>query len=619
LGREAQTVARNRQMDMKDLGKALRGDLDWIVMKTLEKDRTRRYDTALELAQDVEHHLHHEPILAGSPTLSDRLRKFARRHRAGVMAGVAASMALLLGMVLATSGWLHARQQTRLARQAQHESQIQTARSQSISDFLQYILVSDHPQPAAGLNADIEQAIASARTVFGDDHAAVAATMTRFAARLESDGHLKAAEVLLLSSLETWERVRGKANANYLTALTLLGNVQAGLESDRTAERTFREVLRLGQQLPRAGGGIPAVADAHEGLARIVAAQGAYDEAAALLRQALHIQQATVTGQRFVRIQRLEQLRRVLLDAGRDQEAETVWREQHHLAHMLYPAGSIRLAELNVEFAQFLGARGDRDEAEQRVRDAIAIYEARPVRPLAPLIQAQRFLYELLVSRAGDLHRAEALRRQIDDNARQLWGEQDLRLADMHFDFAQVAYRRGLPGVAIDQAIGALRIYRSQGGVFDLKLLVRLIRWSVMMANRGGYGHEVYQAAVRGARIVVDSEPEEARAHMILGIAYFRAGYYEEARKTLLEADRRYSGPSGGAPPTLAFLAMSHHALGDTSQAQHILARAQALMQDPRWAGDADEQSVVNEASTFLTTFESPHTQAFDGGCQLDT
>ncbi|WP_089942332.1 serine/threonine-protein kinase [Candidatus Entotheonella palauensis] len=620
LGNEIHQVARNRQADIKALGKLVRGDLDRIVMKALEKNRTRRYDTALELAQDVEHHLRHEPILAGSPTLADRWRKFTRRHRAGVMAGAAASAALLVGVVLATGGWLHARQQTQLARQAQHEAQIQAARSQSISHFLQDILVSVNPQQAAGMNVDIEQALASARAVFGDDHAAVAATMTSLAARLENDGDFKAAEALLMASLGIWERVQGKANANYLTTLTLLGKVQSGRESDRAAEQTFREVIRLSQPSRMPDGMIPALADARDGLARIVAARGDYDEAATLLREALHIQQAAASGQRFVRIERLERLRRVLVDGGRDHEAEAVWREQHHLAGLLYPAGSLRLAELNVAFAHFLGARGQAGEAEKRVRDAIAIYEARPARPLAPLIQAQRFLYELLVSRSGGLqHRAEALRRQIDDNARRLWGERDLRLADMRFDFAQVAYRRGQPGVAIDQAIDALRIYRGHSGAFDPKPLVRLIRWSVLMANRGGYPHDVYKAAVRGARVVVNSEPEEGRAHMILGIAQFRAGHYDQARNTLVEADRRYSGPSGGAPPTLAFLAMSHHALGDTVQAKQVLARAQALMQDPRWAGDADEQGVVDEALTFLATHENPHTPDHSHGCPAGT
>jgi tetratricopeptide (TPR) repeat protein len=620
LGCEAWQVARNRQADIKALSKLVRGDLDWIVMKTLEKNRTRRYDTALELAQDVARHLRSEPILAGSPTLPDRLRKFVRRHRAGVMAGASAGVALLLGVVLATGGWLHARQQTRLARQAQQEAQLQAARSQAISDFLQDILTSIDPQAASGTNIDIEQTLASVRAVFGDDHAAVAATMTSLAARLERDGDLKASEALLTASLNTWERVQGKANANYLTTLTLLGNVQAGRDNDRAAERTFGEVLRLSRHVHLATSGLPALADAYDGLAQIAAARGNYDAAAARLREALRMQWTTAPGQRFVRLQRLERLREVLVDAGRDDEAEAVWREQYQLADLLYPTGSMRLAELNVEFAHFLSAHGHTHEAERRIREAVAIYEARAVRPLAPLIQAQRLLYELLISHASGLSSAEALQRQIDHNARQLWGERDLRLADLRFEFAQVAYRRGRPGVAIDQAIDALQGYREAGGsVFDAKPLVRLIRWSVLMANRSGYSHEVYAAAVRGAQIVVDSEPEEGRAHMILGIAYFRAGRYEEARYTLTEADRRYSGPSGGAPPTLAFLAMSYHALGETVQAKQVLTRAQALMQDPRWAGDADEQSAVDEAITFLATYERPHAPEYADGCSIGT
>jgi tetratricopeptide (TPR) repeat protein len=343
-----------------------------------------------------------------------------------------------------------------------------------------------------------------------------------------------------------------------------------------------------------------------------------------LLREALQVQHASAAGQRFVRIERLERLRQVLVDAGRDDAAEDVWREQHLLAGLIYPAGSIRLAELNLAFARFLGERGQTDEAEQRVRDAIAIYEARPTPLLEPLILAQRFLYEILVSRPNDLLNAEALRRQIDDNARQLWGEQDLRRADMLFDFAQVAYRRGQPDIAINQAIDALRIYRQNGRqdggeTFDPKPLVRLIRWSVLIANRGRYPQEVYEAAVRGARIVVNSEPEEGRAHMLLGVAQFRAGRFDEARQTLMQADRRYSGPSGGAPTTLAFLAMSHYALGETVKAQQSLARAQALMQDPRWAGDADDQGVVNEAITFLATYENPYTMDHSNGCPIDT
>ena len=64
----------------------MRGDLDWIVMKALAKERERRYESAIGLAQDVERFLNHEPVAAGPPTASYRLRKFVRRNRAQVMA-----------------------------------------------------------------------------------------------------------------------------------------------------------------------------------------------------------------------------------------------------------------------------------------------------------------------------------------------------------------------------------------------------------------------------------------------------------------------------------------------------------------------------------------------------
>ncbi len=92
LGDESATNAQKRRADPRSLIRDLRGDLDWITMKAIEKDRTRRYATASEFAADVERHLNDLPVLAGPPTVAYRLAKFARRHRAAVtaIAGVAA-------------------------------------------------------------------------------------------------------------------------------------------------------------------------------------------------------------------------------------------------------------------------------------------------------------------------------------------------------------------------------------------------------------------------------------------------------------------------------------------------------------------------------------------------
>src|SRR5207302_2917013 len=82
-------VATHRRTEPKKLGLLLRGDLDWIVMKCLEKDRTRRYETANGLAADVQRHLSSEPVIAAPPSAAYRLRKFVRKHRAGSLMAAA--------------------------------------------------------------------------------------------------------------------------------------------------------------------------------------------------------------------------------------------------------------------------------------------------------------------------------------------------------------------------------------------------------------------------------------------------------------------------------------------------------------------------------------------------
>jgi WD40 repeat protein/serine/threonine protein kinase len=87
-------IAATRQIEPSRLGRFVRGDLDWIVMKALAKERQRRYESAIALAQDLERFVNHEPVSAGPPTASYRLRKFVRRNRPQVVAAVLGSLAL---------------------------------------------------------------------------------------------------------------------------------------------------------------------------------------------------------------------------------------------------------------------------------------------------------------------------------------------------------------------------------------------------------------------------------------------------------------------------------------------------------------------------------------------
>jgi serine/threonine protein kinase/formylglycine-generating enzyme required for sulfatase activity len=108
LGPAATRTAAQRHVDVRKLSVLMRGDLDWIVMKCLEKERSRRYETADGLAADVARHLSDEPVIAGPPSTSYRLRKFVRRHRAGVVAATIVALAIVLGAAGTLAGMLRA-------------------------------------------------------------------------------------------------------------------------------------------------------------------------------------------------------------------------------------------------------------------------------------------------------------------------------------------------------------------------------------------------------------------------------------------------------------------------------------------------------------------------------
>jgi len=99
---QATALAKARQMKVPALMNLVRGDLDWIVMKSLEKDRTRRYETANGLAMDIRRHLTHEPVVACPPGKLYRFQKLVRRNKLTFAAAAAVALALVLGIVVST-------------------------------------------------------------------------------------------------------------------------------------------------------------------------------------------------------------------------------------------------------------------------------------------------------------------------------------------------------------------------------------------------------------------------------------------------------------------------------------------------------------------------------------
>jgi WD40 repeat protein/tRNA A-37 threonylcarbamoyl transferase component Bud32 len=127
LGQAASTASANRKSEPRRLSQLFRGELDWIVMKALEKDRNRRYGTASSFAADVQRYLHDEPVQACPPSAVYRFRKFARRNQIALVAATAVALVLCLAVAgLATSTVLIAREQQATTNALRAETRART-------------------------------------------------------------------------------------------------------------------------------------------------------------------------------------------------------------------------------------------------------------------------------------------------------------------------------------------------------------------------------------------------------------------------------------------------------------------------------------------------------------
>jgi serine/threonine protein kinase/tetratricopeptide (TPR) repeat protein len=148
--------ATNRAADARALGRALSGDLDWITMKAMEKDRVRRYETPHALALDIGRHLHDEPVLAGPPSGMYRARKLFRRHRVPVLAAGAVVVALIAGVIGTSWALWRAVQAERRAAAEAVESRRQTAIAEAVNGFLNNdLLAAVVPSSAPGQGKDV--------------------------------------------------------------------------------------------------------------------------------------------------------------------------------------------------------------------------------------------------------------------------------------------------------------------------------------------------------------------------------------------------------------------------------------------------------------------------------
>jgi serine/threonine protein kinase len=199
-------------------------DLDWIIMKALAADRTRRYDTALSFAEDLNHLLTNEPVVARPPTISYRAAKFVRRHRVELLTASFAALALIGGSVSATIGMVRANRAEALARQ-------EAATAQRVSDFLTGLFGASDPN--AQSSTTLRQ------------------LLDRAASRIEPE--LKDQPRAQAGLLETLSHVYGALGLHREAAALARKSLALDASEHRETEQTSEAALTLGRSLVRLG------------------------------------------------------------------------------------------------------------------------------------------------------------------------------------------------------------------------------------------------------------------------------------------------------------------------------------------------------------------------------
>jgi serine/threonine protein kinase len=288
----AADAAGSRNTEPARLAGTLRGDLDWITMKALAKERTRRYGSASELAGDIRRHLERLPVLAGPPSAIYRTKKFVSRHRLGVAVGV------MIAVFLMTSATLMAVQSRRIARERDranaeaHRANQEAAAARQVAAFLVDLFKVSDPSESRGATLtarelldkgarDLDKTLAEQPEVQARLKATIGNVYTSLGLYQDAVTHLE-------SALATQRRVIGETHDETLRTMHHLANAYWYQGRLHEAERLYRDVAEQRTRLQ--GPEHPDTLRANFDLASTFAVQRRWSEAEALALETLRIQ-----------------------------------------------------------------------------------------------------------------------------------------------------------------------------------------------------------------------------------------------------------------------------------------------------------------------------------------
>ena len=447
LGDKATEIAKRRGTDLTSLRRILRGELDWITMKAMEKDRSRRYATASELSADITRHLLNEPVLAGPPRVTYRWRKFLKRNRTAVLAATAVGLAFVAWFTSTRRMYIRAeraRQDEVLQREATTVALKQArAHEQAIQKEIDRLNLQGQIAETEYLFRVLLQA---KRDIWGDDHPAVWFAQYQLAASLDSlrkPEKLAEGEMLGKRIFESTRRVLGPQDEETARAAIRVASQLEwrGMHKEAEFYRRFIVDNYRGPWKPFGGWWSPCM-----DLAECLMQQGKSEEAEVVLRQGLEADHNRPGDNRLVRLKLASRLSELLEDQGRWSEARGVLErclEEHRLAlgeiHYTTMEAKIAVADISLD-------QGKRVETKALLRDlADDCRRLKGEHAEDTLGSITAFVWEMVYPRDDktNLPSVEILAREIVASCKRILNDSDEKTIDATCALALVLHQQG--------------------------------------------------------------------------------------------------------------------------------------------------------------------------------
>jgi non-specific serine/threonine protein kinase/serine/threonine-protein kinase len=573
----ARIIREEEPTRLSAIDKVLRGDLDTIITKALEKDKTRRYQSASQFAADLRNYLANRPIDARPPTTFYQLKMFTRRNRALVGGTLATILALLIGGTATLVQATRATRQRDLAIEAEKiaesrreeaeaqraEAQRHAAIAQAVSDFLNQDLLAAARPDEMGRDVTVREVLERAATTVSDRfkdqplvEAAVHATLGNTQITL---GEYGLAELHLRRASELHRGELGEEHRYFLKSFGSLGNAYSLQGRYQEAEPILTQVLE--RQRRNLGEEHPDTLNASTGLAALYVKQGRYTQAESLFTRILEIRRHTLGEEHAQTLATAGSLADLYLELGRYEEAESLYTHVMGLAGRAFGDEHPVTLAANHDLAMLYQKRGRYHEAEPLLTRGLdarrrVFGEEHP----RTLITAN--LLALLYRQQGRYDDALQLYIEVLEARRRVLGEEHPHTLNTMNSLANLYARQG----ALDQAemlyADVVQARRRTLGEDHARTLSVMGNLAAVYSMQGRYGEaEVLLARVLEVqrRVLGEEHPKTLISMNNIATLKEELGLWDEARVIhleTLEIRRRVLGDHH--PDTL----MSLHNLG---------------------------------------------------------